>query len=528
MPESEAPDRRVAPDEDRLHASARRGSALAVLQTVVGKIAAAGSQFALAWFLVPDQMGVATFAISVNLMLTFLNPLIMSDVLLARRQTLDRDAAPAFWTLLWSAVLTTIFLLAVTPAIASWKEDPRLLLLLGILAVRPILLTFQIVPYTVLREGLRFGDITRVNVIVPIFSLAVSVTLAALGGGSLAIVLPSLLVVALTTYLFGTRARPLPSLRPTLAGGLSILRQYTVLSAGQYAHSISLFVDYVALGILATQAETGLYFLAFNLSAQINGVFAYNVSVALQPVFAHLNGDPAAQLRSFLRNTASIATATTPLVALQGILAVPFLHLVLPERWWPAAPLLAVLAAGQLFYFGMGCATALLKAQGRFRAYTVWQTIQSALLVPGVFAAAGWGGPFLERRFGVSNGAALAVAIVIALQFAISCPAGAIVATRARGRDLVRVLGLFGKPILASLVAAVPAVPIALASDGTRMWAAATCVGATVVFAPVYLVALRIVDREMFDDLVANARGAIGRLGLVMGRRPNASSDQRP
>lgn len=507
-------------DERTLDASARKGSLLAVVQTVVGKAAAAGSQFALAWFLLPEQIGIATFAISVNLMLTFLNPLIMSDVLLARRDRLREDAAPAFWTLIGSGLLSTAFLLAMIPPVLAWKSDPRLAVLLGILSVRPLLLAFQIVPYTLLRDSLRFGDITRVNVIVPIFSLAVAVAVASLGGGSLAVVLPSLLVVGLTSYLFATRARPMPSLRPTLAGAGPLFREYATLSTGQYAHSISLFVDYIALGLLATQNETGLYFLAFNLSAQINGVFAYNVSVALQPVFAHLNRDPAAQRRSFLKNTAVIGAATAPLVALQGIIAVPFMHLVLPERWWPAAPLLMVLAAGQIFYFGMGCSTALLKAQGRFHAYTGWQAGQSALLVPAVFLAAGWIGPIIERRQWVDNGAAFAVACVIALQYALSCPFGAVLATRARGAELVGVLGLFGKPIAAAAIAAVPAVPLALLSDGHWLNALLSCIGATAVFVPAYLAAIRLLDRELFARLLAGIRGGWTRvIGRIPGRR---------
>jgi hypothetical protein len=129
----------------------------------------------------------------------------------------------------------------------------------------------------------------------------------------------------------------------------------------------------------------------------------------------------------------------------------------------------------------------------------------------------------LERDGWVNNGAAFAVACVIAIQYAISCPFGAILATRASRSDLGSILGLFGKPIAAALIASIPSAPIALLSDGGRLNAALCCIAATAVFLPAYAAAIRYLDRELFGHLMLGIRG--GWVRIMSRFRPGQSAD---
>ncbi|MDZ4831471.1 MAG: oligosaccharide flippase family protein [Phycisphaerae bacterium] len=497
--------------EASLHRSARRGSALALVQTIAGKATSIAAQLALAWFLMPADSGLASIATSINGLLIFFNPLAMSDVLLARRAEFERDAAAGFWVSMLLAAVTTLFLLGVAVPFEDWTGKTGLGAVLAVLAFRPILSALQIVPYTVLRTGLRFGSLARTSVNVAVGSMLLAVGLGASGAGPYAIVVPPIAAIAVSAALYARAARPFPSLAFRLDGARPLLRQYTDASLGQYAHTISLFVDYLTLGFFATTAEAGYYFLAFNLSIQINAALAYNISLALQPVFTHLAHDPPAQLRSFLRNTTGIGVFTTPICALQGVLAIPIMHLLFPERWWPAAPLVAVLSAGQLFWFSMGCSASLLKAQGRFSTYSRWQAVQSGLLVPAVVLAAWAGGPWLESRFDIENGRAMAVAIVISLQVMISGPIGSWLAVRGCGGRKRDVLILYAQPIGAALVASAASWPLTLLFGSGRGASFVACAVVTTVFAIIYLLTLRFISRQLYDAIMNNGRNTIAR-----------------
>ncbi len=496
--------------EASLRRSAKIGSALALVQTVAGKATTVVGQLVLAWFLTPAETGLANLATSINGLLIFFNPLIMSDVLLARRKTFEEDAAPAFWSTMLLALATIAFLLAIAFPIENWSDKPGLALLLAVLAVRPLLMVLQLIPYTALRTGLRFGSLTTSNVTTAVGSMLLGIGLAAGGAGGYAIVVPQVAALLVGAIMFIRAARPLPPLPFQLRGAKPLTRAYTVASAGQYSHAISLFISSL-LGFAASDAETGLFFFAFNLSAQINGAFAYSISLALQPIFAHLAHDRPAQLRSYFRNTTAIGVVTTPICVLQAVLAIPALHLFFPERWWQASTVLLVLSIGQQFYFAMGCTASLFKAQGRFTAYFLWQTIQSALLVPAVAAAVWMVGPWLEDRYGIAHGRALAVAVVIAVQYAISCPAGAFVATRGQPGAGRQVFLMFAVPIGAAMLAGAVAWPLTLLFPDGRLAAFLTCAITTAVFAVAYLAFLRLFSKDLANALVANAANGIRR-----------------
>lgn len=503
-----------------LGTAAKVGSAWALFQSVASKVLSLACQVILARLLTPDQLGVASKALGVHGLLIFYTPPIMTDVLVQRKDRLDRDAMPAFWVTMILAVATAGLIVASGPALGRLFPDrygdPALVGLLAVLALKPIAWAFQVVSIARLRLGFRFKTLSNWNIAASLAAAIASVAMAWLGFGPYAVVAPLVLSLVVISIGCESLSPTRPFRAPTLVGSLPLLRDWTVLCMGQYAHTICLFADYIILAFFAGDAELGFYYFAFTLSAQLNGIIIYNLTFVLQPIFATIRDDPARQVAAFLRVCRVLGAVTVPLCLMQGALAEPLLRLVFGERWVPAAPMVTVLSIAQALAFTVGPTAALLKGQDRFGTYLRWQAWQAVFIVPTLVLAA-WIG---SRWGGLENGAALLVAVGTLVTYGLFSPAGVWLGIRAGGGRLREAMLAFLPSFAASLAAAIPAWLIVRIGrpDGPPDATITTLLGqlalAVGVAVPIYLAALRVFDRETFRELASTARRLLARVRI--------------
>ncbi len=495
-------DHDVPPSREELARAARSGSGWAVVQSVLSKVTSVGGQIMLGWLLVEGDLGLVATAMSVMALLLFFNPPLMADVLLQRKRRFAIDAPAAFWLTLAIAAVTSLVMAIAAPFIAAWYDAPQLTGLLLVAAMTPLGSAFQSAALARLRIDLRLGVIARWSIVLSIATTASSVVLAALGFGPYSIAIPATLITFVSSYAFIRKAGLAAGGRATRAADwMALFREYTSICAGQYAHTLSLFCDYLALSLFATTDELGIYYFAFRMSSQINGLLAYNVSLALQPVFSHLAHDANAQSAAFLKACRAIGIVAIPLCLLQAALSETGLRLFFQPRWLVAAPILALLSIAQAFFFTVGPTQAMLKAQSRFGSYVFWQGVQAAVLLPTLFLAAGVVGPWLEATWQIPNARALAVAGALVLVYAISCPAGVWFAIQGRGGSLRDVVAMFVVPICVGLPAAIVAWFVSQFAPPTRLGAGVAVGVASLLFVPLFLATLRLVSPELLTSI---------------------------
>jgi O-antigen/teichoic acid export membrane protein len=495
-----------------LGAAAKVGSAWALFQSVASKILSLACQVILARLLTPDQLGVASKALGVHGLLMFYTPPIMTDVLVQRKDRLDRDALPAFWITMLLGAATAVLIVASGPVLGRlFPEkygDPALVGLLALLALKPLAWGIQVVSIARLRLGFRFRTLSNWNIAASLVAAITSVTLAALGFGPYAVVAPLILSIMVVTLGCEWLAPTRPFSAPTLAGSAPLLRDWTVLCLGQYAHTICLFADYIVLAFFAPDSELGFYYFAFTLSAQLNGIIIYNLTFVLQPIFATIRDDPARQVAAFLRVCRVLGAVTVPLCIMQGALAEPAVRLVFGKDWIPAAPMVTVLSLAQALAFTVGPTAALLKGQDRFGTYLRWQAWQAVFIVPALVLAA-WLG---SRWVGLENGAALLVATATLVTYALFSPAGVWLGIRVGGGSLRDALSAFAPSLVASLAIGVPAWFLVRGVDPTGLVGGGRVALVAVASVPIYALLLRAVDRETYHELSGSMHKILVRL----------------
>ena len=478
-----------------MSAAAASGSAWTTAQTVVNKFVTVFAMLLLARFLSPAEFGIANLAASIGAFVFVFAPFVMGDVLLSRPERFDRIAGTAN-AVAWGAGILLFGLLA-SAAIPieriSGKEG--LALLVFIAALRPLADAVLVTPNSRMRIDLAYRRIAMIDGGVILASTVAGVVMAWLGAGPMSITLPPIAVLAVRGFFYWRAVKGRVPLGVDRGQVAPVARAFAMAALGQYLNNVLLILEVLVLGWFASEAEIGLFGLAFQLAIQANMVIASQLGAVLQPIFGHIQDDPGRQVGGFLRATRLLSSVAVPLSLMQAALAVPAFAVLFEAKWTGSVAIFAALSVGQAFMFVSAPSIALLKAQGRFRAYFAWQAAQLVAAVTVFVLAVKRGGPLATEAAAAlglpvdpAASRALALGIASALVWALSCPVAVWLAGRPARLGAGRALAVFFEPWLVT-------VPVAAALVGS-WWLLRTLAGqwpadiaAIAVLGPVAVVA---------------------------------------
>jgi len=429
-----------------LTSTAVAGGAWIAVQVAVNKAVALLGTLAVMYLLTPHDYGLASLALSVMAGFALLPPFTLSDVLIATPNDVELRMRMAIRICAVYTALTVLAIAAVSPLIARYFMEPDLMVACWWVALRPVVDLLVLAPQTRLRLRLDFRRIAVIDAITQIGATVSSIGMAALGYGYLSLILPQIAATAGRAFLYSRAAGPSPrSSGRDHRSTSEMVHQYIASGMGQYIHAGMLTIVPFIIAHYSDEIQTGLYAMAFSLSAATNGIVAVSLGMVLQPVFARMAGDTERQAGAFVRACSAIAVLAMPLLALQCLLSRAAFAELLPPRWEGAVVMAQLLCAGYAFYFPVNPAMGLLKAQGKFWSFFFWQfghflVVTSLMLLVGEYA-----------------GESASVYIVAVLSFSqvVFSPVGIILCTP-RGEWIKSCVSVYAAPMGGALVSVLP------------------------------------------------------------------------
>lgn len=439
-------------------AKAASGSAWTTLQTVANKFVTVFSTLALAYFLTPAEIGLGNLAVGIAVFAFVLAPFVMGDVLIAERSRLDAIGGTASRVAWIAGIVQCVALTALAVPIERISGKTGLAFLVVVAALRPIANATLMLPDVRMRLDLAYRSIAIVDGIVIFGATVLGVVMAALGAGPVSVTLPPILTLAVRGLVYRSIVgRRLPR-GYDRTQAMPLLTRFAVAATGQYFNNLRAVLEVLVLGLFATETEIGYFGLAYTLAIQANSVIAGQLGAVLQPIFGHIGEDSGRQIAGFVRATRLLSSICVPLSLLQAVLAIPLFELFFPEKWAPAASVLAALSVGQAFVFISAPSIALLKAQGRFSVFVVWQAVQLAVSATAFLIVAGGEGTWAvdaATQVGLDvpedAGRAFATAIASTVAWAVFCPMAYWLGGRPVRLGWRVVAGVFLEPWVASL-----------------------------------------------------------------------------
>lgn len=425
-------------------AAATSGGAWNTLQVVANKVLTIASTIVLARMLSAEEYGLGNTALGIVAYAVVLSPLSIGDLLISRPALHARRAAAAARIGAAVAIASMLLILAVAWPLQRWLEAPGLGIVLAAAALRPVGEAVMAAPLSSLRLSLEYRRIALVDGAVQALATIAGVALAWSGAGALALVAPQVGAMFLRAIAYrraeaGSGRAPAQPYTPGSA--TELLREFAPLALGQYVHNAVLVTEVLVLGLLADEVQAGLFAFAFMLASQLNVVLSFQVGVVMQPIFAHLNDDPARQRSAFLRAVRAMAALCVPAMLVQAAAGAPAFRLVFEPRWLDALPAFWWLSVAAAFFFACNPVISLLKAQLRSRAFLAWQGIHlGASLVGCAIVAPRWG--------------ATGIAMLSAATWSISATCAVMLELGWTRRAFLQAIGIFAVPMLACVPAA--------------------------------------------------------------------------
>lgn len=276
---------------------------------------------------------------------------------------------PVFWMALAFNVGVSLVLAGLAFAFAA-NRDVALILL--VIAVAVPLGTPASVFMATLQMRLRFPTISRIHMASSVIRNVALVAGAAAGLGPLCFVIPMVVAAAFESAagFIATREQPWrrgPGLGqwPELFGAGKWLI-VTVLAYAGFNQG-----GYLAMGLIADEAQVGVFFFAYQLVLQLDAMLNYGVGFVLLGAFAKINDDPARQQSAAIRSARALAIIATPATIGLAVVFLPFERMVWGGKWADAAPAAMIIALFCMWRIVFAVPATAAQARGQWRFYAL-------------------------------------------------------------------------------------------------------------------------------------------------------------
>ncbi|HWE03033.1 MAG TPA: oligosaccharide flippase family protein [Tepidisphaeraceae bacterium] len=377
-----------------------------------------GLQLALAWLLDRQAFGLIALAYTVTTFIGLLQQIGLRDVLIHRQRHFHRWANAAFWLSMASGIAAAFLTCAVAPLAARLYHRPELVKLLFLLAAMIPIANLSVVPAARLSAQMRFGLLCGFNLFSTALVAGLSIFFAYRGFGAYSFVLPRLIESGVRAIFCWTAAPIALQSGPQFRRWRFLLGDSLLVLGANAAFLLTSQGDNILLGLHADGAAVGIYYFAFNLSIQGTMLLVVNLFEVLLPSLASMDRDPVRQTSALLRAMRAMCLVSVPICLLQTATAEPLIHLLFGPRWYPAIPIVQVLAIGMSFHVLSWPTHGLVTAQGRFRANFFMALWMGALFVAVVYLSLttkltiSLGGKWNDPGFRTAVGVSVAYAIM--------------------------------------------------------------------------------------------------------------------
>jgi PST family polysaccharide transporter len=461
-------------------------------QAAGGRVINFASQIVLARILAPEHFGLLGLAMTVITIVGALTSFGVDEVLLQRQKSMHQWVGAGFRVSLALSLAAFAIVCVATPIAAHAYRSPDLNVLMPILALSLPMTALSTIPSVILRSQMQFGTLARLAIVEQLAQQGLTIALALAGFGALSFVIPVPLAVGARAAILWFYAKPrLKKVRRSQY--LRMLQKGGAVFGVRLVYSSIHQGDYAILGLLTSPAVVGVYFFAYRLAVQPIYILAGSFQQVLFPALAQLTHDPARLRAAALDSSKVLACAVMPYCFVQAAVAEPALNLVFGEKWNGAVLLIQLLSIGLAFDAVSWLAGALLNARGEFGA-----ALRYALILAPIF--------LLAVALGALWGAAIGVAVAVALYYGICQPIYSYVIFRRLGVSLKETLAIYLLPFgvaAAATAGTVAAADLAHFGDLTRLALVPPVAGV------LYLLLLRLCAPALSERLTGRLRDII-------------------
>lgn len=348
----------------------------------------------LARLLTPSDYGLAAIVLMTNeFVRVFTRNGIGDKIVQADAEELSEVCQTA-WSLNWVIGLSLCLIqIAASFVIGRVYNDSNLILPIILVSFSYLIYPFAMVQTALIRRENRLKYFSLANLVSVVTDNLLTGTLALLGWGMWAIVLPKLLVAPVWVAMILRFEVWRPARTFTLERWSHVISFGSRILGVELLNTFRESVDYLLIGRIIGLEALGVYFFAFNAGLGISISVISALSVSLYSDFCDVRSVPAQLSQRFNKNLFTIAKVMVPLVLLQCILAPVYVPIVFGQKWVDdgAIPILILICMSALSRPFANAVSMLYRAVGLPQVDLNWNIGFTIALTIAILVGTHWG-----------------------------------------------------------------------------------------------------------------------------------------
>ncbi len=323
-------------DSTTLTARGIKASFWAVFATYTTQAIRIFTMLYVAAMLSPDDFGLFSMATVAAGFFSIFGSLGLNSALTWNRDNPEAAAGTAFWLKIIGSMFTSFLIFSFSSYLAQFFNEPRLTMILKVIAFEPIVGMFTTVHFTLLDRELRFRQKYWLGFISSLGGNCVLVTLAYLGMGVWSFIASTYVSIVLASiYLFFFAGIKFPLCYDNKMAA-KLLRFGLVAGFNNYLLFLTFNLDYAIVGKILDSVQLGYYSFAYRFANIPANYISHAVIAVAFPIFAIVKDNPKKMLKGYVKGTHWLTMAGMPVAVILALFGPDIIDELYGEKWSPA------------------------------------------------------------------------------------------------------------------------------------------------------------------------------------------------
>ncbi|MCP4361150.1 MAG: MOP flippase family protein [Chloroflexi bacterium] len=375
--------------------------------STVGSFSKQGVQFVLsvilARLLTPEDFGLLGMVLVFTGLAILFNDLGFGAALIQKRALKEQHLSSVFWLNLGVGFLLTILMIALAPFIASFYNEPQLVLVVRAMAMVFFVGALGVVPRNIFSRHMQFKVLVSIDFLAVFLAGIIAIILALLEFGVWSLVGQLLSFTVISVFLLWIRSH----WRPRFILQWQALRELWPFSSNLLGAQLLNYgvrnVDYLLIGRFIGSGELGIYTRAYTtMLLPINQITAV-VGRVMFPALSQIQDDIPKVKHVYLYANRIIALLTMPLMLGLLVVAKPFVLALFGPKWEAVIPVLQILCLVGLKQPIGSTVGWIYQSQGRTNLMFRWSIFAFVVTIISFFIGIRWGVVGVAAAYAVGN-----------------------------------------------------------------------------------------------------------------------------
>jgi len=342
----------------------------------------------------PESLGLMTTIMVVVGFAQLYSDMGITNAIIYKENLTKKQLSSLYWFNIMLGLLLTLVIIGFTPVIAYFYHEPRLSILLCLIAVIFLINPIGQQSMVLHQKELKFDILAKIEIIAAISGFLLTITLAYIGYDVYSLVIGQIFInfMKMCGYVFISKnvSKPMmyfrfSEVKSFVSFGLYQLGERTI-------HYINSNLDYIIIGSLLGSKALGYYTIAFNLIilpiSKINPI----VTRVAFPIFSKMQNDISLLKKSYFKIIRILSCINFPYFFGLFISAPILVPVIFGEKWMPSVLLIQILSFVGITRAIVNPIGALVMARGRVDLGFKWHFFMLFSQVPLIITGAYFGG----------------------------------------------------------------------------------------------------------------------------------------